>query len=82
MEIKKDFNFSESKIDGIHKLHNYPAMLVPEIVEKIIGEYAEINDTIFDPFGGSGTVAVCANKLEHNAISNDVNPLLQDLLQK
>ena len=75
MKIKKDFDFSDSKIDGIHKLHNYPAMLVPEIVEKIIEEYAEINDTIFDPFGGSGTVAVCANKLGNNAISNDVNPL-------
>lgn len=75
MKIKKDFDFSDSKIDGIHKLHNYPAMLVPEMVEKIIEEYAEKNDTIFDPFGGSGTVAVCANKLGHNAISNDINPL-------
>lgn len=75
MEIKKDFDFSDSKINGIHKLHNYPAMLVPEMVEKIIKEYAEKNDTILDPFWGSGTVAVCANKLGHNAISNDVNPL-------
>lgn len=72
---EKDFDFSNSKIEGIHKLHNYPAMLVPEIVEKIIREYASENDTIFDPFGGSGTVAVCAYKLGHNAISNDVNPL-------
>lgn len=75
MKIKKNFDFSDSKIDGIHKLHNYPAMLVPEIVEKIIEEYAERTDLIFDPFGGSGTVAVCANKLGHNAISNDINPL-------
>lgn len=75
MKIKKDFDFSDSKINGIHKLHNYPAMLVPEMVEKIIEEYAERTDLIFDPFGGSGTVAVCANKLGHNAISNDINPL-------
>lgn len=75
MEIKKDFDFSDSKINGIHKLHNYPAMLVPEMVEKIIEDYSEKNDVIFDSFGGSGTVAVCANRLGHNAISNDVNPL-------
>ena len=72
---EKDFDFLDSKIDGIHKLHNYPAMLVPNLVEKIIKEYAEKNDVIFDPFGGSGTVAVCANRLGYNAISNDVNPL-------
>lgn len=72
---EKDFDFSGSKIEGIHKLHDYPAMLVPDLVEKIIREYAQENDVIFDPFGGSGTVAVCANKLGHNAISNDINPL-------
>ena len=72
---EKDFDFSGSKIEGIHKLHDYPAMLVPKVVEKIIREYASKNDIIFDPFGGSGTVAVCANKLGHNAISNDINPL-------
>ena len=75
MKIKKDFDFSDSKINGIHKLHNYPAMLVPEIVERIIKDYSEGTDLIFDPFGGSGTVAVCGNRLGHNAISNDVNPL-------
>lgn len=72
---EKDFDFSDSKIEGIHKLHDYSAMLVPDLVEKIIREYASKNDKIFDPFGGSGTVAVCANHLEHNAISNDINPL-------
>lgn len=72
---EKDFNFLDSKIDGIHKLHDYPAMLVPKVVEKIIREYASKNDIIFDPFGGSGTVAVCGNRLGHNAISNDINPL-------
>lgn len=72
---EKDFDFSGSKIEGIHKLHDYPAMFVPELVEKIIKEYAHKNDTIFDPFGGSGTVAVCANRLGYNAISNDINPL-------
>lgn len=72
---EKDFNFSVSKIDEIHKLHDYPAMLVPKVVEKIIREYVGENDVIFDPFGGSGTVAVCANKLGHNVISNDINPL-------
>lgn len=72
---EKRFDFSGSKIEGIHKLHDYPAMLVPELVEKIIKEYAHKNDTIFDPFGGSGTVAVCANRLGYNAISNDINPL-------
>ena len=75
MKIKKDFDFSDSKIDGIHKLHDYPAMLVPDLVEKIIREHACENDIIFDPFGGSGTVAVCTNFLGHNAISNDINPL-------
>lgn len=72
---EKDFDFLDSKIEGIHKLHDYPAMLVPEMVEKIIEDYSEKNDVIFDSFGGSGTVAVCTNCLGHNAISNDINPL-------
>ena len=45
---KKDFDFSDSKIEGIHKLHDYPAMLVPNLVEKIIREHACENDIIFD----------------------------------
>ena len=81
MKIKKDFDFSGNRIEGIHKLHDYPAMLVPNIVEKIIKEYAEKNDVIFDPFGGSGTVAVCANRLGHNAISNDINPLARFIMK-
>ena len=81
MKIKKDFDFSGNRIEGIHKLHDYPAMLVPNLVEKIIKEYAEKNDVIFDPFGGSGTVAVCANRLGHNAISNDINPLARFIMK-
>lgn len=61
-----------------HGIHNYPAMMVCPISRNIIRLMQEIQPihTLFDPFSGSGTVAVegmIANI--KNVYGNDINPL-------
>ena len=65
---EKDFDFLDSKIEGIHKLHNYPAMLVPNLVEKIIKEYAEkINGLWKGYFSAKGVNVSFGEKMEKDA---------------
>lgn len=43
------------------------------IAEHIVRGFSKPGDTVFDPFGGTGTVAIVSSKLGRNAISNDPN---------
>lgn len=58
-----------------HKIHDYPATFVPQLVRKIILAYSNENDTILDMFSGSGTTLVEAKILKRNCIGIDLNPL-------
>lgn len=54
----------------------YPDILAepsPDIVEKFIEIFSKDTSMIFDPFGGTGAVAITASSLGRNAISNDPN---------
>jgi site-specific DNA-methyltransferase (adenine-specific) len=44
-----------------------------ELVKRIIEMFSKKNDTVLDPFGGTGLVSVTANELERNAISIDIS---------
>lgn len=44
-----------------------------ELVKRIIEMFSKKNDTVLDPFGGTGLVSVTANQLERNAISVDIS---------
>lgn len=60
-----------------HNIHPYPAKLLPHIPYLFVNcaALSKKGDTVLDPFGGSGTVALEAILAERNAISFDCNPL-------
>ena len=67
----------EKKLDraDIHSFHRYYGKLIPAIPSHFIKEFTKENDIIFDPFSGSGTVAVEAKRLKRNFVGVEINPL-------
>ncbi len=59
----------------VHGFHTYPARMHPETAARIIAKLAAPNDTVFDPFCGSGTVLVEAAIAKVRAYGTDLNPL-------
>jgi tRNA G10 N-methylase Trm11 len=58
-----------------HCYHNYPAMMIPQIAERILVKYGSESKLLFDPYCGTGTSLVEANLKGINAIGTDLNPL-------
>jgi DNA modification methylase len=60
-----------------HYLHSYPAKLLPQIAHFFLAArgWLAVNETILDPFAGTGTVALEANLSGRQALYADVNPL-------
>ena len=57
-----------------HGLHKYPAKFFPELPRWLIKRYSQENDTILDPFTGSGTTNVEALLTKRNSVGIDVDP--------
>jgi len=79
-EIDEDWTFAECKPSDTgkwtHSYHRYPAKFIPQIVEKLIGEYipneyAHIND----PFMGCGTTIVTAISKGFKGSGTDINKI-------
>ena len=58
-----------------HCFHNYPAMMIPQVAEKLISEFGKNASLLFDPYCGTGTSLLEANLKGINAIGTDLNPL-------
>ena len=58
-----------------HCFHSYPAMMIPQIAEKLLNKYGMNSKRLFDPYCGTGTSLVEANIKGINAIGTDLNPL-------
>jgi len=58
-----------------HCYHNYPAMMIPQIAERLLVKYGTNHKLLFDPYCGTGTSLVEANLKGINAIGTDLNPL-------
>jgi DNA modification methylase len=65
-----------------HDYHRYPAKFIPQIVRKLIEDYAPSDTQIVcDPFGGCGTTLVEAKLLGHKSIGFDINPVAKLITQ-
>lgn len=65
-----------------HDYHRYPAKFIPQIVRKLIEDYAPSGTQIVcDPFGGCGTTLVEAKLLGHQSIGFDINPVAKLITQ-
>lgn len=75
-----DFRGHDTKY-STHRLHTYPAMMIPQIADRLISTYINEGKTILDPFCGSGTVLVEALRKNRMSYGIDINPLAR-LLSK
>ena len=65
-----------------HSYHRYPAKFIPQIVRKLIEDFAPSSrQVICDPFGGCGTTLVEAKLLGHKRIGFDINPVSKLITQ-
>jgi len=59
-----------------HGFHRYPAKFIPQLVEKLIGDYIDSNSAhINDPFIGSGTTITTAISKGFKASGTDINKI-------
>ena len=74
--LRDELSFAGEKlIRGRHKIHPYPAMLHPLLVDFILKKYSKKDDIIFDPFCGSGVTLLQSSINNHKSIGFDINPL-------
>ena len=71
-----DWDFSkEDSRTFLHGISWYPARFIPNIPAYLISSLSKENQTVLDPFVGSGTTLVEALKRRRNAIGIDINPI-------
>jgi len=64
-----------------HGLYWYPARFIPHVVRYFIERYTKPGELVFDPFAGSGTVAIEAEITGRNYIVWDLNPITELLVK-
>ena len=60
-------------------LYKYPAKFIPQVIAYALRTFAEPGMSVFDPFGGYGTVGVVARLYGNDYELWDLNPLLGHL---
>jgi len=60
----------------------HPTMKPVELVERAIRNSSKSRDIVFDPFGGSGTAAIAAEKLGRQARMIEIDPVFCDVIVK
>lgn len=73
-----DYNSAKYPLD-INSIPWYPATFPAPIPKFLIALLSQCGDTVLDPFGGKGTTAVEALKLNRCFIYNDLNPFAYEI---
>jgi site-specific DNA-methyltransferase (adenine-specific)/site-specific DNA-methyltransferase (cytosine-N4-specific) len=61
---------------------NHSATFPEELPEWFIKLFTKVNDTVLDPFMGSGTTLVVANRMERNSIGIDIVPEYYEMVRQ
>ena len=69
-----DFREANTK-EHTHCYHNYPAMMIPQVADRLIELYGGKAASLFDPYCGTGTSLVEANLSGIDAFGTDLNPM-------
>ncbi|MCY3544685.1 MAG: DNA methyltransferase [Chloroflexi bacterium] len=75
-DVSWDFRKSDTK-EYTHCFHNYPAMMIPQVVRKLLERYGVHDGWLLDPYCGTGTSLVEASIFGMNAVGCDINPLVR-----
>ena len=77
-----DWDFTGSLSDSpFSAVHWHPARMASQIATALIGVLSKPGDTVLDPFAGSGTVLVEAQRLGRKAMGVDLNPIACQLIR-
>jgi hypothetical protein len=89
MSLEKDNSIEEvsfrklvdikSTTSATFGLYKYPAKFIPHVVQFVLEKYAEPKMTIFDPFGGYGTVGTISKIFGNDYEMWDLNPMIDIL---
>ena len=71
-----DFVKADTK-EYTHCLHNYPAMMIPQIARELLNRYGLPYGWVLDPYCGTGTSLVEASMFGMNSVGCDINPLVR-----
>jgi len=66
---------------SLHQLSPYIGKMKSAMARSLISTFTREGDTVYDPFSGSGTVALEAWVAERNIIANDLSPYAHTLTQ-
>lgn len=69
-----DFTGSDTK-RLTHCFHSYPAIMIPQVAERLLVKYGNNADLLFDPYCGVGTSLLEANLKGIDSVGTDLNPL-------
>ena len=64
------------------KQNGHLAMFPEEIPRRLIRMFSFVNDTVLDPFLGSGTTTLAAKNLGRNSIGYEINPAYLPVIKK
>ena len=73
-EVDWDFAASDSQ-SSFSSLHWHPCRYPSQVPAVIIGALSNPGETVFDPFVGSGTTAIEAQRLSRRCIGIEINPI-------
>jgi DNA modification methylase len=73
-----DITMSNTAVERV----GYPNQKPESLIEPFVLVHTDLNDVVFDPFGGSGTTAAVAQRLDRLFVTGDVNPVSVATMRK
>lgn len=55
--------------------HRYPAKFIPQLPNRLIGQYSKKEEFVLDPFAGGGTTLIEGLVLQRRMLGVDINPV-------